>query len=58
MVIKKQITAAMQSAKHSLEVEEFKITREHEELVEKRLNNEITEEEFLEEVRRRIKKGQ
>lgn len=57
MVIKKQIDAAMKEAKHSLEIEGFTITEKHEELVAKRLRNEITEEQFLEEVRKRVLKG-
>lgn len=44
----------MKEAKHSLEVEGFSITEEHTKLVAKRLNNEITEEEFLKEVRKRV----
>ncbi|MGM2612132.1 hypothetical protein [Bacillus cereus group sp. BceL008] len=56
--MKKKVTAAMQKAKFSLETEGFTITEEHTKLVEKRLNEEITEEEFLQEVRKRILKGQ
>ncbi|HFU6611364.1 hypothetical protein [Bacillus cereus group sp. BY5-1LC] len=55
MVIKKQIDAAMQSAKHSMQTDGFKIMEEHTKLVEKQLKNEKTEEEFLNEVRKRIK---
>ncbi|MCC2425446.1 hypothetical protein [Bacillus wiedmannii] len=53
---KKNVKAAMQSAKHSLEVENITITKTHDKLVSKCLNNEITEEQFLEEVRKRLSK--
>ncbi|KYQ02987.1 hypothetical protein B4079_1863 [Bacillus cereus] len=44
----------MQSAKHSLEVENITITKTHDKLVYKCLNGEVTEEQFLEEVRKRL----
>lgn len=53
----KKITAAMQSAKVSLEVENITVTETHDKLVFKCLNGEVTEEQFLEEVRKRAKKG-
>lgn len=53
---KKQIDAAMKCAKHSLEVENITITKSHDNLVYKCLNGEVTEEQFLEEVRKRTKK--
>lgn len=56
MVIKKEITAAMRSAKASLEVENITITKSHDKLVSKCLNGEVTEEQFLEEVRKRLSK--
>lgn len=54
---KKQIEKAMKEAKYSLEFEGFEITKDHEQLVARQINNEITEEEFLEELRKRVKKG-
>lgn len=47
----------MRSAKASLEVENITITKSHDKLVSKCLNGEVTEEQFLEEVRKRAKKG-
>ncbi|WP_448163651.1 hypothetical protein [Bacillus mobilis] len=55
MVIKKQIEQIMKVSKHSLETEGFTITEEHTKLVEKRLRNKINDEDFLKEVRKRIK---
>ncbi|OFD52870.1 hypothetical protein BWGOE4_55940 [Bacillus mycoides] len=55
---KKKITAAMQGAKHSMQTDGFEITEEHTKLVEKRLRNEITEEEFLKEVRKLVLTGE
>ncbi|WP_242303279.1 antitoxin VbhA family protein [Bacillus cereus group sp. BfR-BA-01495] len=52
---KRQIDAALQSTKHSLETDGFQVTKEQEELVKKQLQSELTEEQFLEEVRKRIK---
>lgn len=51
---KKNVKAAIQSAKHSMKTDGFKITEEHTKLVTKQLNNEINEEEFLQEVRKRV----
>ena len=46
----------MKSAKHSLEVENITVTENHDNLVYKCLNGEVTEEQFLEEVRKRLSK--
>lgn len=54
---KKQIEQIMRESKYSLEVEGFTITEEHTKLVKERLEGKITEEEFLQEVRKRISKG-
>ncbi|GAB6562226.1 hypothetical protein bcgnr5377_61660 [Bacillus cereus] len=48
----------MQGVKHSMQTDGFEITEEQTKLVAKQLRNEITEEEFLQEVRKRISKGQ
>ncbi|HDR7220626.1 TPA: hypothetical protein QCW55_005632 [Bacillus cereus] len=55
--MKKKVKAAMRSAKASLEVENITITKSHDKLVSKCLNGEVTEEQFLEEVRKRAEKG-
>lgn len=52
------ISWSVASAKNSLEIDGFDITEEHTKLILKRLTNQISEEEFLEEVRKRVKKGQ
>ncbi|EEK75910.1 hypothetical protein bcere0009_52170 [Bacillus cereus R309803] len=44
----------MKGAKASLEVENITIMKTHDKLVSKCLNNEITEEQFLEEVRKHL----
>ncbi|HFK1477194.1 TPA: antitoxin VbhA family protein [Bacillus paranthracis] len=51
---KRQTDAALRSARHSLETEGFQVTKHHEELVKKQLQGKLTEEQFLEEVRKRI----
>ncbi|HFJ9368784.1 tyrosine-type recombinase/integrase [Bacillus cereus group sp. BY6-1LC] len=51
------ISWSVASAKNSLEIDGFDITEEHTKLILKRLTNQISEEEFLEEVRKRVKKG-
>lgn len=48
---------AMEAARHSMEIEGFTITEKHEELAKKQLNGEISEEEFLSEVRKNIQKA-
>lgn len=53
---KKQIEQVMGEAKHSLEIEGFTITEEHTKLVKERLEESISEEDFLQEVRKRIAK--
>ncbi|BCC56657.1 MULTISPECIES: hypothetical protein [Bacillus] len=55
---KENVKAAMQGVKHSMQTDGFEITEEQTKLVAKQLRNEITEEEFLQEVRKRISKGQ
>ncbi|MBF8118130.1 hypothetical protein [Bacillus cereus] len=45
---------AMKEARKSLELSGFWITRDHNELVSKQLKNEISEEEFLQEIRKRL----
>lgn len=52
---KRQIDAALKSAKRSLETDGFQVKKEQEELVKKQLKGNLTEGQFLEEVRKRIK---
>lgn len=49
---------AMKKARQSMELSGFRFTKEHDELILKQLNGEITEEEFLHIIRKQIlKKG-
>ncbi|MCD5322107.1 MULTISPECIES: hypothetical protein [Pontibacillus] len=45
------IEAAMKKAKASIELEGFNVTKEHDELVRKSLNDELTHEQFMEEAK-------
>lgn len=46
--------AAMKNAKASIEVENITVTENHDKLVYKCLNGEVTEEQFLGEVRKHL----
>ncbi len=52
---KRKVAAALKSVRRSLETDGFQVTNEHEGLVKSQLQGDITEEQFLEEVRNRIK---
>ncbi|MEG7894681.1 hypothetical protein J0818_30345 [Bacillus cereus] len=45
---------AMKEARKSLELSGFQVTKEHDKLVSKQLENEISEEECLQETRKRL----
>jgi hypothetical protein len=45
---------AMKEARGSMALSGFQVTKKHDKLVSKRLKNEISEEEFLQEIRKRL----
>lgn len=53
----KKVEEGVKYAKSSLEVEGFTVKEEHEELVKKRLNKEITEEEFIKQAEEKSRRG-
>ncbi|MGF7535479.1 hypothetical protein AAGG74_17645 [Bacillus mexicanus] len=52
----KRLENAMKQAKVSNEIENLEVKNDHTELVKARLNNEITEEEFQEKVKKLVER--